>query len=108
MAGTNPYPDSSVVFAFLLILLGSFGVFIVGGVAWHWARARRRALVAAALARRALRSTWAGGAPRLWDIWPGPAPGAPDGLAGSKARSSLELALYSLIPNAVLVVRCSR
>lgn len=69
MATKSPYPDSAVVFALLLILLGAFGVLLIGGIAWHYARARRRAYVSSAMAARVMTAQWAGGEPRIWEVF---------------------------------------
>jgi hypothetical protein len=60
--------DGSVIFAFLIIFLGMFGLFLFGGLAWHYIRARRTAALVDALSRYEHARHWHEGAPVMRDI----------------------------------------
>jgi hypothetical protein len=60
--------DGSVIFAFLILFLGLFGVFLFGGLVWHYVRATRHAMLLSSLIRSEHEKTWSAGKPVLRDV----------------------------------------
>jgi hypothetical protein len=60
--------NGAILFAFIILFLGLFGLTLFGGLAWHYLKARRYAALYAALMQYEQNKHWSSGRPTIRDV----------------------------------------